>query len=310
MLTEDVVFSNQTVQLAGTLHKPDALGPYPALVVLHAANGGTRQYAFYQHLTQQLPARSVAVLLFDRRGSGASAGDFETASFETLASDGCAAVDYLRSRADIDKARIGAYGISQGGWIVPLMAAQRPDLALLIIVSGCGVSPAAQMNYGARYTLEQAGFSAASITEAIALRNRVNDYYRGRIPRATVVAELEAAQAEPWYELAYLGPSQNLPHDVKQGKWWYEMDYDPLPVWQHIQQPTLFVFAEVDQWVPIAESMAHLGVATAHLPDVTQVRVAGTDHLMGHLNSAQPSEVSHEYIEVLVDWLTQRLRLG
>ena len=82
MVTEDVVFSSETVQLAGTLYKPDAETVYPAVVVLHAANGGTRQFTFYQHLTTQLPARGVAVLLFDRRGSGHSSGDFEMASLK------------------------------------------------------------------------------------------------------------------------------------------------------------------------------------------------------------------------------------
>src|SRR5512145_3351031 len=117
MVAQEIVFSNQAVQLAGTLYKPEAGSTSPAMVVLHAANGGTRQFAFYQHLTRQLPEHGIAVLLFDRRGSGQSAGNFETASFDTLAGDGRAAVEYLQSREDIDKKRIGLFGISQGGWI-------------------------------------------------------------------------------------------------------------------------------------------------------------------------------------------------
>jgi len=280
------------------------------MVVLHAANGGTRQFTFYQHLTTQLPARGVAVLVFDRRGSGHSSGDFETASFETLARDGSAAVDYLRSRDDIDKERMGMYGISQGGWIAPLAAARRPDIAFLIIVSGCGVSPAKQMDYGASYTLRQAGFPEDVIARAIALRNRVNQYYRGHTPREMVAADLDRAQNEPWFQFAYLGGSENLPEDVTKDKWWYELDYDPLPIWQQIQQPTLFLFAEQDQWVPIAESMSSLGLATAHLKDVTMAQIEGTDHLMGQINSQETAYVSEGYIEMMVAWLTKRLGLG
>jgi len=310
MATEDVVFFNKTVRLTGTLYKQDAETVCPAMVVLHSANGGTRQFEFYKHLATRLPARGIAVLLFDRRGSGLSGGNFETASFDILAGDGSAAVDYLRSRDDIDKERIGLYGISQGGWIAPLVAVQRPDIAFLIIVSGCGVSPAKQMDYGAGYTLRQAGFPEDVIAKALALRNRVNEYYRGHIPREMVAAELDNSQNEPWFQLAYLNRSEDIPENVTKDKWWYEIDYDPIPIWQQIQRPALFLFAEKDQWVPIAESMSSLGLATAHLKDVTMMQIEGTDHLMRSLSNQEAAYVSEGYIEIMIAWLTKRLGIG
>ena len=307
MVAEDITFSSETVLLAGTLYKPDTETKCPAIVVLHAADGGTRQHKFYNHLATQLPVRGSAVLLFDRRGSGHSGGDFGTASFDTLASDGSAAVDYLRSRDDIDEERVGLYGISQGGWIAPLVAGKRSDIAFLIIISGCGVSPAEQMDYGASYSLRQAGFPEQVIAQAVSLRNRVNEYYRGRIPREVVVAELDRAQNEPWFQMAYLPTSERVPEDVTKSKWWYELDYDPVPIWQQIEVPTLFLFAERDRWVPIAESMTEYGMATAHMRDVTMVQVEGTDHLMGQVNNPETFQVSDGYIEELMSWLAKRL---
>jgi len=309
MVAEEVVFANETVQLAGTLYKPDTQMIYSALTVLHAANGGTRQFPIYQHLVTHLPACGIAVLLFDRRGSGRSNGDFETASFETLAKDGSAAVDYLRSRNDIDKERIGLYGISQGGWIAPLVVGQRSDIAFLIVVSGCGVSPAKQMDYGATYTLRQQGFTDNTIARAIALRNRVNEYYRGHISREVVSAELDSAQTEPWFQDAYISPSVDLPEEVTEEKWWYELDYDPLPVWKQIQQPTLFLFAENDRWVPVAESMREFELATTHIKDVTMIRTKGTDHLMYKTSDQEKETISEEYIETLIAWLMERIGL-
>ena len=307
MDAEEVVFANETVQLAGTLYKPDTRTAYPALVVLHAANGGTRHFPFYQHLVTHLPARGIAVLLFDRRGSGRSSGDFETASFETLAKDGSAAVDYLRSRDDIDKKKIGLYGISQGGWIAPLVVRFRSDIAFLVIVSGCGVSPAKQMDYGATYTLRKQGFTDNTIARAIALRNRVNEYYRGHISRDVVSAELDSAQSEPWFRDAYISPSMYLPEDVTKDKWWHEFDYDPLPVWKQVQQPTLFLFAEDDRWVPVTESISNFKKATAHLSDVTIMQIKGTDHLMYETSDQKTESISEEYIETIVDWLMKRI---
>lgn len=305
MIAEEVIFTNETVQLAGTLYKPNTQTTYPALVVLHAANGGIRSFPFYQHLVAHLPASGMAVLLFDRRGSGRSSGDFETASFETLAKDGSAAIEYLRSRDDIDKKRIGLYGISQGGWIAPLVVGLRSDIAFLVIVSGCGVSPAKQMDYGTAYALRKQGFTDNTITQAIALRERVNEYYRGHISREVVSAELDNAQSEPWFQDAYINPSTALPEDVTKDKWWYELDYDPLPIWKQTQQPTLFLFAEDDRWVPVAESMEKFKLATAHMKDATIIQVNGTNHLMYKTSDQKKETISEEYIETMVEWLVK-----
>lgn len=307
MVAEEVIFTNETVQLAGTLYKPDTQTKYPALVVLHAANGGTRQFPFYQHLVTHLPASGISVLLFDRRGAGRSSGNFETASFETLAEDGNAAVDYLRSRDDIDKQRIGLYGISQGAWIAPLVIGLRSDIAFLILVSACGVSPAKQMDYGAAYNLRQQGFTENNIAQAITLRNRVNEYYRGHISREVISAELDSAQSEPWFQEAYINSSKDLPEDVTKGKWWHELEYDPLLIWKQIQLPTLFLFAEDDQWVPVAESTSKLEKATAHLKDLAIIQIKETDHLMYKTSDKKAEIISEEYVETMVAWLMKRI---
>jgi pimeloyl-ACP methyl ester carboxylesterase len=247
------------------------------------------------------------VLLFDRRGSGHSSGDFETSSFETLAEDGNAAVNYLRTRDDINKKQIGLYGISQGGWIAPLVVGLRSDIAFLIIVSGCGVSPAKQMDYGATYTLRQQGFTENTVAKAIALRNRVNEYYRGHISREVISAELDSAQSESWFQEAYINSSKDLPEDVTKGKWWHELDYDPLLIWKQIQPPTLFLFAEDDRWVPVVESTSKLEKATAHLKDLAIIQIKGTDHLMYKTRDKKAETISEEYVETMVAWLMKRI---
>jgi len=97
---------------------------------------------------------------------------------------------------------------------------------------------------------------------------------------------------------------------VTKSKWWYELDYDPLPIWLRIQQPVLFLFAEHDQWVPIAESMSSFRLATSHLTDVTMVQIKGTDHFMGQTINQENTDVSDDYIEMMSAWLTRIVGLG
>ena len=301
--SEEISFLNQNLKFSGTLYLPTGNRPCPAVVVVHPASAGERTHPFYDHLKSRLPLHGMAVLVFDRRRSGASEGDFETAGFEELAGDVIAAVVYLQSRTEIDSEKIGLHGTSQGGWIAPIAAAWKTDLAFLIAVSACGVTPADQMNYGVEFHMQQHGFEQAVIKKAIELRNLVNAYFRGQVSREKVVQELRRHEHEPWYEKAYLYPSQELPVDITQSKWYYEMDYEPLSIWQKVRQPTLFLFAEVDEWVPVEQSVLNFQTATAHLHDVRFQQIKGTDHLMRN----EAGETSQAYCDVLLDWLTSRL---
>jgi hypothetical protein len=301
MAPQEIYFFSQNIRLAGTLYTPDTPAPCPAVVAVHPASEAERTSSFYGHLTSELPRYGIAALLFDRRGSGDSEGDFETADFEDLAGDVISAVEYLQSQPDIDKNRVGLHGTSQGAWIAPIAAARKPDIACIVAVSGSGVSPADQMNYGVAFNLEKDGFDQAVVRKAIELRNLVNQYFRGRVSREEAAAHLRQFEHEPWYEQAYLYPNAELPVDIRQSKWHYEMDYEPLSVWNRVTQPTLFLFAEVDAWVPVGQSMLNYKNATSHLRDVTVRQIRGADHLMRN----QAGEISAEYLDVLVRWLTR-----
>lgn len=303
MKSEEIYFLNRGIKIAGTLYHPVRKPPYPAMVIVHPASAGERTDPFYDHLRLALPEQGIAVLIFDRRGSGASEGNFETADFEALANDVIAAVEYLQTRPDIDPNKIGLHGTSQGAWIAPIAAARKPDIACIVAVSGSGVSPADQMNYGVAFHLEKDGYNQAVVRKAIELRNLVNEYFRGRISREQAAAQLSRFEDEPWYEQAYLYSSAELPVDITQSKWHYEMDYEPLLVWKRVTQPVLFLFAEVDEWVPIEQSMLNYRNATAHLTDVKVRQMRSADHLMRN----QAGEISQEYLDILVDWLTRRL---
>ena len=303
MTSEEIPFQNGHITLVGTLYKPDSNPPYSAVVVVHPASGGERTDQFYEHLKSELPQYGIAALIFDRRGSGTSGGDFETADFEDLAGDVISAVEYLQSRTDIEKTKVGLHGTSQGAWIAPIAAARKPDIAFVVAVSASGVSPADQMDYGVAFHLEKDGFDQAAVKKAIELRNLVNEYFRGHIPREEVTTELRRFEHEPWYANAYLYPSDELPGDMTQRKWYYEMDFEPLSVWKRVTQPTIFLFAEIDEWVPTEQSMLNYEKATTHLKDVTLKRVNGTDHLMRD----RAGEISKEYLEALVGWLMPRI---
>jgi len=303
---EAVTFTNGAIIFAGTLYLPAGRGRHPAVVVFHAADGGTRDFHAYRHLLTALPAAGFAVLIYDRRGSGASGGDFHAATFEDLARDGLAAIKLLESRQDIDPARIGVWGMSQGGWLATLAATLSPHVAFVVAVSGPGVGPARQMDYSASYALREAGYSADVVKQALQVRATVNDYYRGRTGRSDAEQVVEGARKEPWFAEIMLPNSGNLPDDPRHSKWYDTMDYDPLAVLGRIRVPIIFFFAEKDRWVPVDESIANIRRAMRSNRTVTIVRIRGADHYMetGTPDSGGPT--SEQYVKRLVEWLSKR----
>ena len=108
ILHQDVSFSNGDARLAGTLYLP-AIGDHlPAVVVLQGADVPTREYALYRHLSEGLPAIGIAVLIYDRRGSGASSGTLNGASYEVLAGDAIAGAKAVGRNPRIDPNRVGS----------------------------------------------------------------------------------------------------------------------------------------------------------------------------------------------------------
>lgn len=133
--------------LSGILMLPNTPGPHPAIVMLHGSGPTsirewlTDAFPFWRDLAQFFLGRNYAVLAFDKAGVGRSTGNWRTRSFEDRADDAMAAVEYLRSRADIDGSRIGLIGHSQGGYIAQLVAARAPNrVAFVITLAGPAVS--------------------------------------------------------------------------------------------------------------------------------------------------------------------------
>jgi uncharacterized protein len=78
-----------------------------------------------------LARHGYGVLLFDRRGEGESEGDPNSYGWDGDR-DVKAAIEYLRSRQDVDPDRIGGIGLSVGGEMLLETAAETPALRAVV----------------------------------------------------------------------------------------------------------------------------------------------------------------------------------
>ena len=176
--SDDVRIPSGDVQLAATITRPAGGGRHPAIAIVHGSGRETR--SMLDLWTQLYVSLGFTVLAYDKRGVGDSSGRYpgELATETTLhllAGDVEAVLHYLRSRPDVDPARVGLYGGSQGGWVVPSADVQAHP-AFAVIASGPPLTTG-QQDAWSQLTANGAQIPTQSDTEIDAALSAAHDGY-------------------------------------------------------------------------------------------------------------------------------------
>lgn len=145
--SENITFSSQSpnVRLAGTLTVPQQIQGKCAAVILVSGSGPqNRDGEIFNHkpflvIADYLTRNGIAVLRYDDRGVGGSNGASPALTTDDFVRDAHGAFDFLLSRKEIDPARIGIIGHSEGGTIAFIAAAQNPKIAFLVSLAGMAI---------------------------------------------------------------------------------------------------------------------------------------------------------------------------
>jgi len=125
----DVVVESRGSRLAARLLLPLTGEAVPLVALVRGSERWVR--LGYEPFTANFVDRRIAVVSWDKRG---------TTSFEAFADDALAALRAAASPPRVDRAHLGLYGFSGGGWVAPLAAAGATDVAFAIVASGPAVS--------------------------------------------------------------------------------------------------------------------------------------------------------------------------
>jgi dienelactone hydrolase len=174
LIEKSVSFVNGDALLAGSLLVPGGKGSFPAVVLIQGAGPESRSASRF--MAEVFVQHGVAALIYDKRGVGGSTGDWQTSSFEDLAGDVVAGVDYLLTQPEISKSHIGLMGSSQGGWIAPMAALLSPNVSFVIVKSAAGVTPEREELERTELLMHERGFSAAETQDALGLYKQMIDY--------------------------------------------------------------------------------------------------------------------------------------
>ncbi|MFI6303728.1 alpha/beta hydrolase family protein [Amycolatopsis thailandensis] len=206
----EVSFTSHGVTLRGTVVAPEGGGPAPGIVMVHGS--GEHDRDDYRAEAEAFAKAGIATLIYDKRTEGYSL--FER-DYSVLADDALAAVQALRSRPGVDPARVGVWGLSEGGWVAPLAASKSKDVAFAVTVGANGVSPDRQQSWAFETYLRHGGVTG-SMVDMVASTN---------------MRTLAGAGAFP------------------------EAGYDPVPVLEKVRQPVLGLWGEQDRLTPPGEAV-------------------------------------------------------
>jgi pimeloyl-ACP methyl ester carboxylesterase len=155
---ETIHFQSSQFNITGKLKKPNGEGPYPLVICVHGS--GPAYHSYFSTVKKCILDAGYATLMWDKPGYGKSTGEF---SKEHLLSERACilvdAIEKMRKHPEIDENRIGVWGISQAGYVIPRALIKTNDIAFMIMVGCPGELGMYQTAYQIRRQLECEGYS-------------------------------------------------------------------------------------------------------------------------------------------------------
>jgi hypothetical protein len=250
---EEVSFENKAagIKLAGTMTIPAGAGPFPAVVLIPKSGPMDRDERMLNHrpflvLADYLTRAGIAVLRTDVRGVGKSTGKFSGARTADFADDAEAALEYLKTRKEVNASRVGLISHGEGGLAAGIAAARNRNVAFVAMLGASAIPQAENSVEGSRLSAEANGAlyaeaeTQASLMRGIltiilresdpaTLEKKLREFLAGKLPESQL-----AAQMRQWTSAAFREA----------------MSYDPGPELKKITCPVLALYAEKDFTVP------------------------------------------------------------
>ncbi|MAN26063.1 MULTISPECIES: alpha/beta hydrolase family protein [Mesonia] len=260
---EEVSFYNPTatITLAGTLTIPKGKGKFPAVVLISGSGPQNRNEEIFEHqpfkvIADYLTRNGIAVLRYDDRGTAASEGDFATATTFDFTDDAKAAVDYLKTRKEINKKKIGAIGHSEGGAIAPILT-QKTQLDFIVLMAGPGLQGSKLLNLQRQKQEEIMGINPIMTLQRMHVFQEVYDV----ILDTTLSKEETKIQTKQVFEKHWgdLISEEQLNQVVEQHntKWLKTfIRFNPATYLEQVNCEVLAINGEKDSQVPAEENLA------------------------------------------------------
>jgi pimeloyl-ACP methyl ester carboxylesterase len=305
--SEEVSFENKKdkIVLAGTLTLPKKEGSFPAVVLITGSGPQNRDEELCGHkpflvISDYLTKKGIAVLRFDDRGTGESKGDFNTATTLDFATDVEAAVNYLKTRNEINFNKIGLIGHSEGGMIAPIVASRSKDISFIVLLAGPGISGDKLLLLQKELIERAAGVSEKEIQKGRQINKGAFDI----VEKSADMEKLKAGlvtyfkpKVKEFPDFKTFGMSEenylNITVSQLANPWMkFFIGYNPAAILKNVKCPVLALDGEKDLQVPAKVNLAAIKKAFKKSGNKKVVikELPGLNHLFQECETGLPDE--------------------
>jgi pimeloyl-ACP methyl ester carboxylesterase len=327
---EDVSFNNEKagIVLSGTLTLPEQGGPFSAVVMITGSGAQDRDEQIFGHkpfwvIADYLTRRGIAVLRYDDRGTGKSTGDFSKATSVDLASDALSAVEFLKSRKDIDHKKIGLAGHSEGAILAPMVANRSRDVAFVVLLAGPGMTGEKLLYLQGAAVSRAQGADEKTVATSEAIQRKIFGVVMSEKDDAVAEKKLRELLNETLKQMTEEERARTGLNDATIGlqikqvlsPWFrYFLDYDPLVELNRLRRPVLALWGEKDLQVPPKENVPPVEEALKKAGNKKAVIkvLPGLNHLFQTSNTGSVTEYgtieetfSPAVLAVIGDWIAE-----
>lgn len=173
MVQRDVQIDTPQGKLTGVLTLPVKYSGKVGLVLFIHGDGpiDATHNEGYKPLWERLAGIGYASLSLDKRGIGGSEGSWLDQRMDDRVEEARQALAWARQQPEIDASRIGVWGASQAGWVIPKLAGKE-RLAFSILVSPA-INWLTQGEYNTRSEMAKEGRPMNEIEQQVKENKRI-----------------------------------------------------------------------------------------------------------------------------------------
>ena len=314
-IVKEVKFTNSSdgARLAGTLTIPDTKNMFPAVVLISGSGLQDRDETIYNHkpfkvLADYLTRQNIAVLRYDDRCAGQSTGPIDNITPDNFAEDAYSALQYLKSKTNIDTNKIGLIGHSMGAIEGSILASRYDDISFLVMLGGPGIPLDKHMLLSDSVSNSRSGKSLDEINVGQnLLKSMISEVKKGNSSSITetnlnrIIAEwrdsLPAHLIKPIKEFTKNNPNywKQMASEWATPYFRYVLNYDPYSVLAKVSCPTLSLIGEKDVQTLAKENT--IGIRNAlkngKCANYRAEIVSGVNHLFQKCETGTIDEYAH-----------------
>ncbi|MGA9589887.1 MAG: prolyl oligopeptidase family serine peptidase [Salegentibacter sp.] len=293
--SEEISFESNGLSLNGTIWYPKNSKEKAIIIVTSSGNSDRSASRAEAILFAQM---GFTTFHYDKRGTGNSEGNWNTATIEELSADDITAIKYFSNKTGIPIKKIGIKGSSQGAAKIPYILSELENLKYGIVVSCPGVTLLdSDLNYWRNRNADAIG---NKIDAATNFQRNVFEFIAGERSRTNLEEAIKNEKSKSWFANIWVPDLDEVQIDKK-------LLYSPIPYFETTKQPILILQGTKDEIIPansyeiISEALIKAGN-----DNFKAVLLDGASHSMYYIGESDfPywSKLHPDYLTTIEDWI-------